>query len=52
MMSYRDKQYETCLLSIDENGIATVQINRPKAFNAVNVTLLEETFEILEGCHF
>ncbi|QGU00186.1 Enoyl-CoA hydratase [Candidatus Syntrophocurvum alkaliphilum] len=51
-MSYRDKQFKTCIVSVDEIGIATIQINRPKAFNSVNVKLLDETFEILEGCHY
>lgn len=50
-MSYRDKEYKTCLVSVEEPGICIVQLNRPKAFNAVNVKLLEETFEILEGIH-
>ncbi|MEA1960804.1 MAG: enoyl-CoA hydratase-related protein [Bacillota bacterium] len=49
-MSYRDKQYETALATV-ENGIGIVQLNRPKAFNAVNVQLLEDTYEILEGFH-
>lgn len=48
-MSYRDKQYETVLLSFEDPNIAVVQINRPKAFNAVNEKLLDETFEILDG---
>lgn len=50
-MSYRDKQYQTCLVSFEEPGIGVVQLNRPKAFNAVNVLLLEESFEIMEGFH-
>lgn len=50
-MSYRDKQYETSLCSV-EDGIGILQLNRPKAYNAVNVQLLQDTFEILEGFHF
>lgn len=50
-MSYRDKQYETCLVSFEEPGIGILQLNRPKAFNAVNVLLLEESYEIMEGFH-
>lgn len=50
-MSYRDKQYETCLVSFEEPGIGIMQLNRPKAFNAVNVLLLEESYEIMEGFH-
>ena len=47
-MSYRDKQYETCLVSV-ENNIGTIQLNRPKAFNAVNIKLLDESYEIISG---
>jgi len=50
-MSYRDKQYETCLVSVEEPGIGIIQLNRPKAFNAVNELLLDEAYEILEGFH-
>ena len=50
-MSYRDKQYETCLISFEEPGIAILELNRPKAFNAVNIKLLEESYEIMEGFH-
>jgi enoyl-CoA hydratase/carnithine racemase len=50
-MSYRDKQYETCLVSFEEPGIGILQLNRPKAFNAVNVLLLDEAYEIMEGFH-
>ncbi|HOB12120.1 MAG TPA: enoyl-CoA hydratase-related protein [Syntrophomonadaceae bacterium] len=50
-MSYRDKQYETCLVSVEEPGIGIIQLNRPKAFNAVNLQLLDESYEILEGFH-
>lgn len=50
-MSYRDKQYETCLISFEEPGIAILELNRPKAFNAVNIKVLEESYEIMEGFH-
>jgi len=45
-MSYRDKEYKTMLLSFEDPGIAIVQFNRPKAFNAVNDTFLDEIWEI------
>lgn len=50
-MSYRDKEYKTCLVSVEEPGIGVLQLNRPKAFNAVNTVLLEESYEIMEGFH-
>ncbi|MGR6836870.1 enoyl-CoA hydratase/isomerase family protein [Syntrophomonas erecta] len=50
-MSYRDKQYETCLCNVEEPGIGILTMNRPKAFNAINVPFLEESYEILEGFH-
>jgi enoyl-CoA hydratase len=49
-MSYRDKQFETALATV-EDGIGILQLNRPKAFNAVNVQLLEDCYDILEGMH-
>lgn len=48
-MSYRDKEYKTMLLSFEDPGIAIIQFNRPKAFNAVNVQFLEDVSEILKG---
>lgn len=50
-MSYRDKNYETVICTVEEPGIGILQLNRPKAFNAINVQLLEESYEILEGFH-
>jgi enoyl-CoA hydratase len=49
-MSYRDKQYETMLLSFEDPGIAIIKFNRPKAFNAVNPQFLDELYEIAVGC--
>jgi len=49
-MSYRDKQYETMLLSFEDPGIAIIQFNRPKAFNAVNAQFLDDLYEITIGC--
>lgn len=44
-MSY--KSYETILLDT-ENGIATLTFNRPKALNALNADLLDETAAALD----
>lgn len=49
-MSYRDKQYETMLLTFEDPGIAIIQFNRPKAFNAVNAQFLDDIYEIASGC--
>lgn len=49
-MSYRDKEYETMLLSFEDPGIAIIQFNRPKAFNAVNDQFLDDLYEIVVGC--
>lgn len=49
-MSYREKAYETCLCAVEDH-IGILTLNRPKAFNAVNVQLLEDSYEILEGFH-
>lgn len=48
-MSYREKTYNTLILTVDDLGIAICQINRPKAFNAVNIELLEETYEVMSA---
>lgn len=44
-MSYREKQFETILVRFEEPNIGILQMNRPKAFNAVNIKLLEESYE-------
>ncbi len=49
-MSYRDKEYKTMLLSFEDPGIAIIQFNRPKAFNAVNNDFLDDIYEISIGC--
>lgn len=46
MEPYRGVSYETINASV-ENGIGYLQFNRPKAFNAVNVKLLDESAEVL-----
>lgn len=46
-MSYREKQFETILVSFEEPNIGILQMNRPKAFNAVNVQLLNDSYEAL-----
>lgn len=50
-MSYRDKEYKTLILTFEEPGILTMQLNRPKAFNAVNMQLLEDSYEALSGAN-
>lgn len=47
-MSYRDKTYKYILFSI-EDGIATVQFNRPEALNAVNFEMMQERTEVFTG---
>ncbi|HZK43368.1 MAG TPA: enoyl-CoA hydratase-related protein [Syntrophomonadaceae bacterium] len=44
-MSYREKEYKTILVSFADPNIGILQLNRPKAFNAVNMELLEEAYE-------
>lgn len=44
--AYKGKEYKTILLHV-EDGIGYLQFNRPKAFNAVNITLLDEAYEAL-----
>lgn len=39
------------LLSFEDPGIAIIQFNRPKAFNAVNNQFLDDIYEITAGCH-
>lgn len=48
-MSYREKEYKTLLVSFEEPGIGIVQLNRPKAFNAVNMQLLEDSYDVLSN---
>ncbi|MEN6348700.1 MAG: enoyl-CoA hydratase-related protein [Syntrophomonas sp.] len=47
-MSYREKQYNTILLTIEDN-VAIVQFNRPQAMNALNREMGDERNEILAG---
>lgn len=46
MSNYKDKEYKTINAWL-EDGIGYVQFNRPKAFNAVNMELLHEAYEVL-----
>jgi len=46
MENYKGKEYKTVLAWLEE-GIGYIQLNRPKAFNAVNETLLNESYEVL-----
>jgi len=43
---YQGKEYRTIIAYL-EDGIGYVQLNRPKAFNAVNAELLDECYDIL-----
>lgn len=45
-MTYREKQYNTILLTID-NDVAIIQFNRPHAMNALNREMSDERNEIL-----
>lgn len=47
-MSYRDKKYNTMLVSV-EDDIAIVQYNRPEAMNGVNEELSIERVEVLNA---
>jgi enoyl-CoA hydratase/carnithine racemase len=40
-MNYREKKYDTVLLSIEDN-VAIIQFNRPEAMNALNRQMGEE----------
>ncbi|NPV27340.1 MAG: enoyl-CoA hydratase [Firmicutes bacterium] len=44
-MSYRDKKYNTMLVTIEDN-IAIIQYNRPEALNATNEEMINERIEI------
>ncbi|NLJ72901.1 MAG: enoyl-CoA hydratase/isomerase family protein, partial [Syntrophomonadaceae bacterium] len=46
-MSYREKEFKTILVSFEDPNIGILQMNRPKAFNAVNEQLLDEAYEAL-----
>ncbi|MDR1160169.1 MAG: enoyl-CoA hydratase/isomerase family protein [Syntrophomonadaceae bacterium] len=45
-MSYRDKKYEFMIVTVDEDGIAIIQHNRPDALNAIHAPLNLEKNEI------
>lgn len=45
MLSYRDKTYNTMLVSVEDH-IATVQFNRPEVMNAINNEVNRERVEI------
>jgi len=46
MENYKGKEYNTILAWVEDN-IGYVQLNRPKAFNAINETLLNESYEVM-----
>lgn len=46
MENYKGKEYKTVLAWV-EDGIGYIQLNRPKAFNAVNETLLNDSYDVL-----
>lgn len=46
MENYKGKEYKTILAWVEE-GIGYIQLNRPKAFNAVNETLLNDSYDVL-----
>lgn len=50
-MSFLEKEYKTVKVEMlpDVEGVCQVTLNRPKAFNAINATLLDECYEILMG---
>ncbi len=48
-MSYREKEFETILVSFEDPNIGILQMNRPKAFNAVNMQLLYDSYEALSA---
>lgn len=50
-MSYREREFETVLVSFEDPNIGIIQMNRPKAFNAVNMQLLEDSYDALKGMH-
>ncbi len=50
-MSYREKEFKTLIITFEEPGILIMQLNRPKAFNAVNMQLLEDSYEALCGAN-
>ena len=41
-------QFETILLEVDDQGIATVTINRPTKLNALNSQVLSELEDVIE----
>ncbi|MBZ0127770.1 MAG: enoyl-CoA hydratase/isomerase family protein [Rhodobacteraceae bacterium] len=43
-------QYET-VLSVLDNGVRTITLNRPERLNAMNTTLIRETAEAFEAAH-
>lgn len=46
MESYKGLEYKT-LIAWAEDGIGYSQLNRPKAFNALNVELMQESYDLL-----
>ncbi len=43
---YKGKEYKNCLTWV-QDGVGYAQLNRPKAFNALNEALMDEAYEIM-----
>jgi enoyl-CoA hydratase len=41
--------YQTIRISVEEGGVARIILNRPRALNAINTTLMRETTEALKS---
>ena len=46
-----DSRYETLATSIDEDGVATLTLNRPEQLNAFDLTMARELERFLSLIH-